>query len=490
VEEKYGTFQKVGLFTGVFAAIIILFFFDFGPQNKNAHIVAAVAALMSIWWITEALPLSITSLVPLILFPLTGSLTAGAVSQSYMNSTIFLFVGGFIIAIALEKWNLHKRIAINMIYFFGSSPSKLVFGFMAASFFISMWISNTATALMILPIGLAILFKIDEELGLDKTSKFATALLLGIAYGASIGGMATLIGTPPNLVFVRIFKISFPDKPVIMFIEWMKFALPISLLMLFVTWVVLTKIIFRTKKNVTIGKEIIKAEKEKLGKMSYEEKVVAVVFFITSLLWIFRGDMDLQFLKIPGWSNIFPNADFIDDGTVAMTMAFLLFLIPSKSENSKSNFILGGDSIAKIPWDIVLLFGGGFALAEGFVSSGLSKLIGQQLAAFSGIHPLFLLLLVCFVVTGLSELTSNTATAQIILPIMASLSIELKMDPLLLMVPATLAASFGFMLPVGTPPNAIVFSSKRIKVFDMVKTGIIVDLLSIIVIALYMYFYF
>jgi solute carrier family 13 (sodium-dependent dicarboxylate transporter), member 2/3/5 len=489
VEENYGTFQKVGLFAGVAAAIIILFFFDLGPQNKNAQIVAAVAALMSVWWITEALPLSITSLVPLILFPLTGCLTANAVSQAYMNSTILLFVGGFIIAIALEKWNLHKRIAINMIYFFGSSPSKLVFGFMAASSFISMWISNTATTLMVLPIGLAILFKIDEELGLDKTSKFATALLLGIAYGASIGGMATLIGTPTNLVFARVYKISFPDKPAVMFVEWMKFALPISLLMLFITWVVLTKIIFRTKNNVTISKEIIKVEKEKLGKMSYEEKAVAVVFFLTSLLWIFRSDMDLQFIKIPGWSGIFPKADFIDDGTVAMTMAFILFLIPTKSKDSGNNFVLGAEAIGKIPWDIVLLFGGGFAIAEGFMSSGLSKLIGQQLATYSGFHPLLLLIIICFVVTGLSELTSNTATAQIILPILASLSIELKIDPYLLMIPATLAASFGFMLPVGTPPNAIVFSSKRIKVIDMVRTGIIIDLLSVIVIAVYMFLY-
>ncbi len=343
---------------------------------------------------------------------------------------------------------------------------------------------------MVLPIGLAILYKIDEELGVDRTGKFAAALLLGIAYGASIGGMATLIGTPPNLVFVRIFKISFPDKPAVMFLEWMKFALPISLLMLMITWAVLTKIVFRSKNKVAINKEIIKAEKEKLGKMSFEEKTVAVVFFITSMLWIFRSDMDLQLIVIPGWSNIFPKSDFIDDGTVAMTMAFIMFLIPSKSKNSGNRFVLGAETIGKIPWDIVLLFGGGFAIAEGFISSGLSKLIGQQLAGYSGFHPLILLLIICFVVTGLSELTSNTATSQIILPIIASLSIEMKMDPFLLMIPATLAASFGFMLPVGTPPNAIVFSSKRIKVFDMVRTGIIVDLLSVVVIAVYMYLYF
>ncbi|MFH1196165.1 MAG: SLC13 family permease [bacterium] len=489
MKEKFNAFQVGGLFAGVAAAIIIMIFLDLGAENRNAQIVAAVSALMSIWWITEAVPLAVTALVPLILFPITGALASNNVAQAYMNSTIFLFVGGFIIAIAMEKWDLHKRIAINMIYFLGSSPSRLVLGFMCASFFLSMWISNTATAMMMLPIGLAIIYKVDEEFGSEQTYKFSTALLLGIAYGASIGGMATLIGTPPNLVFARIFKISFPDKSPIMFVEWMKFAFPIALLMLGVTWIVLTKLLFKTGDDLSINRAIIKSEKEKLGKMSFEERAVAIVFFVTALLWIFRVEMNLDFIKIPGWSTLFSKADFIDDGVVAMTMAIILFLIPTKSEETKSQFILGADAIGKIPWDIVLLFGGGFAIAEGFVSSGLSKLIGQQLASFSGIHLLLLLLIVCFVVTGLSELTSNTATAQILLPVLASLAIELNMNPFLLMIPATLSASFGFMLPVGTPPNAIVFSSHRLKIFDMVKTGIIIDLLSVAVIALYMYFY-
>lgn len=487
MEDKTTLIQKVGIFLGIIAAVSIVLFFNFGAEFYNAKLVAAVAVLMSIWWITEAVPLAVTSLIPLILFPLTGAISGKATAEAYMNSTIFLFMGGFIIAIAMEKWNLHKRIALNVISIFGKSPSKIVLGFMIATGFISMWISNTATALMIFPIGLAVLYKMENEFGKEKTQKFGTALMLSIAYAASIGGMGTLVGTPPNLVFVRVFKIAFPDKPMILFGDWMKIAVPITIVMLILTWLVLVKIIFRSDKSLIINSDIVKTEKEKLGKTSFEERVVLLLFFITSILWIFRSEFDLGFVKIPGWSSIFPKADFIDDGTVAITMAVLLFLIPSKSKTGGSEFILDFTAISKIPWDVILLFGGGFALAEGFVTSGLSKLIGQQFISFGGIPLILLIALICFIVTALSELTSNTVTAQIVLPILASLAIELKIEPMLLMIPATLAASFGFMLPVGTPPNAIVYSSQRLKVRDMVKAGVIIDLLSVLIITLFAY---
>ncbi len=488
---KLKSFQVkwLAILAGIVCLFCILLFINFGPGYHDAKLVAAVAILMSIWWITEAVPLAVTSLVPLILFPLTGAISGKQTSEAYINSTIFLFMGGFIIAIALEKWNLHKRIALTVISIFGKNPSQIVLGFMLATGFISMWISNTATALMIFPIGLAVLTKLENEFGKERTKKFSIALMLSIAYAASIGGMGTLVGTPPNLVFVRVYKIAFPDKPMILFAEWMKFAVPITITMLILTWVILAKIVFRTGKDLIISREIIREEKEKLGKASFEEKVVLIIFLITSLLWIFRGDLDLGFVKVPGWSNIFPKPDFIDDGTVAITMAFLLFLIPSKNKSNDSDFILDFSTISKIPWDIILLFGGGFALAEGFVSSGLSKLISQQFTLLGGMPLILIIALICFSITALSELTSNTATAQIILPILASLAVELKIEPLLLMVPATLAASFGFMLPVGTPPNAIVFSSQRLKVKDMVKAGIIVDILSIIIITLFSYLF-
>ena len=482
--------QRLGVFLGIMFALGIVLFADFGAEYHNAKLVAAVAVLMSFFWITEAVPLAVTSLIPLILFPLTGVISGSQVSGSYINSTIFLFMGGFIIAIAMEKWNLHKRIALNVINVFGKSPAKIVLGFMCAAGFISMWISNTATAVMILPIGLAILVKMEEEFGKEKISKFAKSLLLGIAYSCSIGGIGTLIGTPPNLVFQRVYKISFPNNPEILFGDWMKFAIPIMITMMFFVWFFLTKILFRSPKDLIIDGNVIRSEKEKLGSMSYEEKIVLVLFITTSILWIFRVRLDLGFITIPGWSNLFSKADFIDDGTVAITMAFLLFLIPVKNKTNDGNFILNRDAISKIPWDIILLFGGGFALAEGFVSSGLSKLIGAQFTALKGVNIIILIAVVSFVLTFLTELTSNTATAQILLPILASLSVELNISPLLLMIPATISASFAFMLPVGTPPNAVVFTSRQLKISDMAKAGVLINFVGIAVVTFFVYLFF
>ena len=482
--------QRLGVFLGIMFALGIVLFADFGAEYHNAKLVAAVAVLMSFFWITEAVPLAVTSLIPLILFPLTGVISGSQVSGSYINSTIFLFMGGFIIAIAMEKWNLHKRIALNVINVFGKSPAKIVLGFMCAAGFISMWISNTATAVMILPIGLAILVKMEEEFGKEKISKFAKSLLLGIAYSCSIGGIGTLIGTPPNLVFQRVYKISFPNNPEILFGDWMKFAVPMMITMMFFVWFFLTKILFRSPKDLIIDENVIRSEKEKLGSMSYEEKIVLVLFITTSILWIFRVRLDLGFITIPGWSNLFSKSDFIDDGTVAITMAFLLFLIPVKNKTNDGNFILNRDAISKIPWDIILLFGGGFALAEGFVSSGLSKLIGAQFTALKGVNIIILIAVVSFVLTFLTELTSNTATAQILLPILASLSVELNISPLLLMIPATISASFAFMLPVGTPPNAVVFTSRQLKISDMAKAGVLINFVGIAVVTFFVYLFF
>lgn len=480
----------LGLFAGIAALLIIILFIDLGPQYSTAKIVAAITTMMAVWWITEAVPLAATALFPLVLFPALGITSGAKTAEAYANSTIFLFLGGMIIALAIEKWNLHKRIALTVISLFGTTPSKIILGFMCATAFISMWINNTSTTLMILPIGLSVLFNIEEMIGKENAKSFGKAMLLGIAYAASIGGIATLIGTAPNMVFQRVYKISFPDLPEIHFGEWMKYGLPIAMVMLLITWLLLTKILFKLSKNFNIDQTVIQDEKVKLGDITYEEKAVGLVFLVTCILWIFRVDLNLEFITIPGWSNLFPKMDFIDDGTISISMAALLFFIPSKKQNGTDTFLLNQETFKKIPWDIILLFGGGFALADGFVSSGLSKLIGEKLVLFSGVPTVVLIAMICFSVTALSEIASNTATAQIILPILAAISVELKIDPVILMIPATLAASYGFMLPVGTPPNAIVFGSGRLHVIDMVRSGFLIDLISVLVISFFAWLFF
>ena len=478
--------QKIGFIVGLLSFVIILIFFNPVSENPNIGKVAAVAVLMAIWWITEAVPLAATSLVPLVFFPFFGVLSGSEISASYINSVIFLFIGGFMLAIAMENWNLHKRIALKIISIFGGTANSILFGFMLSAAFLSMWISNTATAVMMLPIALAVITKIENEFGKEETKKFSKSILLGIAYSCSIGGIATLIGTPPNLALVRIHKIAFPNAPEISFGNWMLLALPITIILLIITALFLSKVVFKSNKDIKISKDFIRNEYKSLGKFSYSEKVISAVFGITSLLWIFRTDLNLGFIKITGWSSVFSTPEFIDDGTIAITMAFLLFLFPSKEE--KQNTILGANVFEQIPWGIILLFGGGFALATAFSSSGLSEYIGNNLRGLSNIPTFILILIICFIINFLTELTSNTATTQMILPILASVSVAIGLNPLLLMIAATLSASMAFMMPVGTPPNTIIFASKRLRISDMAKTGFMLNIISVIIIAILVYF--
>lgn len=430
-----------------------------------------------------------TAFVPLVLFPFLGVLDGKTIAGAYINSTIFLFMGGFIIAVAMEKWRLHKRIALYLITKFGKSPSTIILGFMVASAFISMWISNTATAVMLLPIGLAILRNIEEEVGKEKAKNFSIALMLGIAYACSIGGISTIIGTPPNLVFHRVFEINFPDKQQIAFGEWIVFSLPLSVALLAAAWLLLVKVIYKPDEGILTSINVVKQERANLGRMSFEEKVVLSVFVTAAVLWIFRSDLNFGFLVIPGWSNLLPEKDFIDDGTVAITLALLLFIIPTK-QKLESPKILEVAAFRKIPWEIIILFGGGFALAEGFVESGLSGYISNQFAVLTDVPVYLMLLIICLTITFLTELTSNTATSQIILPILASLSVELNVNPVLIMIPAAFSASMAFMMPVATPPNAIVFGSNKLKVHQMARAGIVLNLLGAISISLYIYLIF
>jgi sodium-dependent dicarboxylate transporter 2/3/5 len=479
------TNKKFGFALGVIAFIILLLIGDLDPTRPQVNTMAAIAVLMVILWITEALPLAATSLIPLIFFPITGIISTEEIASSYINSIIFLFLGGFLIAIALEEWALHKRIALKIITIFGGSPTSIILGFMVSGALLSMWISNTATALMLLPIGLAVIQKLENEFGQEKTHNFTVTILLSIAYSSSLGGVATLIGTPPNLVMVKMLEVLFPNAPAISFGNWMIFALPISLIMLVFVAILLTKILFKVDKDVKLDKVFIEDEYKQLGKFSSEEKAISIIFLTTALLWIFRSDILLGFITIPGWSNLLPTAGFINDGTVAITMAFILFLIPSKSGKRA---LLDQTAFSKVPWGIILLFGGGFALAKGFSSTGLSDFIGGQLSGLSSVSPILVIIITATLVTFLTELTSNTALTQTILPIVASVSIAIGLNPLLLMLTATISASMAFMLPVATPPNTIIFAGGRIKILEMAKTGFALNIIGVIVISLMVYY--
>ncbi|MDM8552225.1 DASS family sodium-coupled anion symporter, partial [Desulfobacterales bacterium HSG2] len=394
---------------------------------------------------------------------------------------------GFMIALTMEKWNLHKRIALYIIRVIGGGPSRIILGFMVAAAFLSMWISNTATAIMMVPIGLAIVLQMEAKFDAKETHKFTVGLMLGIAYACSLGGVATLVGTPPNLSFARIFEITFPEAEPIAFGTWFIMGLPLTVVMLSIVWLLLTKVFFRVPEHVTVDRSIVDKEYEDLGLMSYEEKCVLVVFFLTAFLWVFRKNLNLGFLSIPGWSQLIPYPKLIDDGTVALCMGMILFLIPTRSSDAKSATIMGPDVIKNLPWNIVLLFGGGFALAKGFQATGLSTLIGNKFAGLAGMPPFLMIIIICFGLTFLTELTSNTATTEMILPILASVAFAMKTNPLMLMIPATLSASCAFMMPVATPPNAIVFGSGRIKIAEMARVGIFINIIGVFVIATLFY---
>ncbi|MCK4762783.1 MAG: SLC13/DASS family transporter [Candidatus Aminicenantes bacterium] len=471
--------KKISLLLTPLFALLFIIFFDLEPGHREITYTVAVAFLMAIWWITEAIPLAITALIPLILFPVFGVLDGKAVSTQYINHIIFIFIGGFMVALAMEKWNLHKRIALRILMFFGAQPRFILLGFMLATAFLSMWISNTATTMMMVPIAIAITAKLDELSGKDKIRKFSIGIFLGIAYSATIGGVATLIGTPPNLSFVRIFNIFFPQAPEISFAKWFFFAFPISIVFLFIAWVILA-LIFCPRRGIVLNKQIFAEQYKALGRISFEEKIVLVDFVLLVLLWMFRSNIEIGGFRIPGWSNLLPKSGFINDGTISVAMAFLLFLIPARAQRGRR--ILEWETAVKLPWNIVLLFGGGFALAAGFKASGLSAYLGEQLKGLGSLPPVLIIACICLFITFLTELTSNTATAEILLPIMAALAVTLNVNPLLLMIPGTLSCSFAYMLPVATPPNAIVFGTGRIRIPDMARVGFILNLIGVILV--------
>ncbi len=473
--------QLIGLVAGPILASIIFLFCDLKPGKPEVTEMAGISTWMAIWWITEAAPLYLTALIPVTLFPAMGITDGKTVSAQYFNHVIFLFLGGFMVAQSMQRWNLHRRIALRILMVFGVKPKRVLAGFMVATAFLSMWISNTATTMMMVPIILAIILKFEEMAGKEATHRYAVGLLLGVAYSASIGGAATLVGTPPNPVFIKIFAISFPNAPEISFAQWFLFAMPVALVFLGLVWLYIGTLYCR-KLPVDIDVKEFRQQYNELGPMSYEEKFVFFDFLALAVLWLTRSGVSIAGHKIPGWSGLFTAPDYFNDGTVAIAVASLLFLIPSRSEPDKR--LIDWDAVKDLPWGIVLLFGGGFALAYGFKDSGLSMWVGESLTMVATLDPVYLVAIICTLCTFLTELTSNTATAQILLPILASLATAIKIHPLAIMIPATMAFSFAFMLPVATPPNAIIFGAGRITIMDMAKAGIFLNLAGVVILTL------
>ena len=484
----FSTQKKIGLMGGVAAFVIMLMLPTPEGMSPEGQRAAAVALLMAVWWMTEAVPLAATALLPIALYPLLGVLPGKEVTLAYGDANIFLFMGGFFIAMAMQKWNLHERIALNIVVRTGTNPSNLVFGFMLATAFLSMWISNTATTLMMLPIAMAVIGEMEETAGSGGIGKFAICLLLGIAYAASIGGVATLIGTPPNGVLLSQYQEMFPDAPEIGFFQWMIIGVPFTIILLPITWFLLTHVLFHFR-DLNFDGAMVEIEKrvKSLGAMSRGEKIVLTVWILTALAWIFRADIKLGEVVIPGWYNLFPNKDYIHNSTVAIFFALLLFAIPV--DLKKGEFALDWDWAKRIPWGVLILFGGGLALAKAFTSTGLVFWLGDKLTLLDGVSPFLVIVCIALMLTFVTELTSNVATTSIMLPILGvAVAPALGVNPLLLMIPASISASCAFMMPVATPPNAIVFGGGHITVAQMARAGLLINLTGIVLVTLITYF--
>ncbi|MFZ4451178.1 SLC13 family permease [Salibacterium aidingense] len=469
----YTRAQLVGLILGPLLFVLAMLFFQPDDLSAAAQTVLAATLWIATWWITEAIPIPATSLLPIILLPLFGAVDVDTVVSSYGNDIIFLFLGGFFIATAMEKWNLHKRIALNIIDFIGTSTNRIILGFMVATSFLSMWVSNTASTMMMIPIGMAIVYQVTEALkeeeGNKDLKKFEKAIIFGIGYAGTIGGLGTLIGTPPNSLLAGTVEELYGVE--ISFAGWMAFAVPVVAILLVSAWVYLTKIIYPINmKQLPGGRELIKQEKTALGHIGPEEKAVLAVFVFAAFMWITRTFIWEDIVSLPE----------ISDGMIAITATLLLFSIPSAHKEETK--VLEWKDSKNIPWGILLLFGGGLAIASGFENTGLSNWMAEQLTVLEGMNFVLIVLVSTALVLFLTEITSNTATGTMILPVVASLAIALNIHPYALMVPCAMAANCAFMLPVGTPPNAIIFGTGKLKIIQMVQNGFWLNVLAIILI--------
>lgn len=496
---------------GLFAAILL------APTPAGLTVtgqrLAAVTTLMAIFWVMQPIPIAMTSVIPLGLYPLLGILSARDVSKVYGDQNVFLYLGGFLIAIAIERWNLHRRIALHIISHVGSSPRMIIFGFMLTTAALSMWISNTAAALLMLPIGLALVATLRETLTdvepeqADRLTRGMTVpLLLGIAYAASCGGFATLIGTPTNLSLRGFWERRFVSQgyPELSFADWLVVFTPVSVLMLISAAVVMTWHVRPFPNSDQLTRTFFRARLQQLGKATPAEWRVGIIFLTTALLWVFRKPLIIgQTPILPDWPGLVArllaplgiNADFlgnlVEDSTIAMGMALLLFLLPGNpdAEGRRPRLLTWEVAERSIPWGMLLLFGGGFAMADAFAATQLSDWVGGWFSGiFSGQSPFVLIVGVCILLTFLTEFTSNTATINTLLPILAAMAIELHIDPRLLMIPATVSASCAFMFPVATPPNAIVFGSGKVPMEAMLRYGLVLNLLGVVYVSLATWF--
>ncbi len=464
--------QLVGLFLG--PALFLLMQLADAPDGlaDAGWAAAAVGVLMAVWWATEALPIAVTAFLPIVLFPMLGIASIQDTMVPYSNKVIYLFLGGFIIAFAMQRWNLHRRIALTVLQYAGGNGRSLVGGFMLASAVISMWVMNTSTTMMLLPIAISIITVIHNTVAdLDEKAKedFQFSLLLGVAYGSTIGGMATLVGTAPNAMFAAFMSDNYGTE--IDFSSWMMVGLPLSAMMLPLAWLALTRWVFNVDFTTSDeGRAALRTMKTEMGKITVPEKRVAMVFALTALTWVFRPAL----VKLPGLAAL-------DDSLIAMAGAILLFLVPSGEKSDP--LLLRWKYAERLPWSVIILFGGGLTLAAAVSQTGLAAWLGNSLQAI-GTWPLIMIIMVAAtMIIFLTELTSNVATTVTFLPVVGAIAIEAGYDPIVLAVPVTLAASCAFMLPVATPPNAIVFGSGMLTIPRMARAGFALNLIGIVLVS-------
>jgi sodium-dependent dicarboxylate transporter 2/3/5 len=484
---SFSKFQLKSIFlaAGIVMALFFYFINPFGV-NEKANIVLSVAVLMISWWVTEALPMPVVALIPLIAFPLLSIAGLKTVAQSYGDQIIFLFMGGFMLGLAIEKWNLHRRIALGIVKITGTSGNRIVLGFILATGFISMWISNTATTMMMFPIALSVIHVMkDTHDGSGNFKHFSLALMLSIAYASNFGGIATIVGTPPNVAFVGYYEKQYAN---ISFINWMLLCMPIAIILLLALYFVLTKLLFRSRiHSSTAARSYINEEYKSLGPLSYAEKRVMTVFVITALLWIFKDLINAKQSLIK-----------LDDTIIALLCAMALFMWPSGANRKSSGLsetdehdyhggLLEWSDTKKMAWGILLLFGGGLALAAQLESAGLIKQLGEWLSHFAG-GGFTLLLMVTVLTIFISEVMSNIAQVIVFAPVVCSLAVTVGMNPLQLGIAMTLASSCASMMPMGTPPNAIAFASGHIKIKEMMRAGFVMNIVAIILITLFCQF--
>ncbi len=478
--------RLIGLVAGPVVFLLMMLGTGIDGLSPQGQAAAAVTLLMAIWWVTEAIPIYATALVPVVLFPITGVLPVGETTRNYGHELIFLFLGGFLIAIAIQKWNLHRRIALFIVHLFGTEPTRLVLGFMVATGFLSMWISNTAAAMMMVPIGLATISQLTRLLRETDSNvdtrpgqfPFGMALMLGIAYSASVGGVATIIGSPPNAIFVGY--VSQIDDVEISFLQWMFYGLPVSIVGLVGVWWYLTRVAHPVEAMSFPGlSEIIEEKRGELEGLEGPEARVMVIFVLVAGLWILRGVLSpvLDDVGLGG----------LNDTTIAVFGGLLLFLVPANLKERK--FLLDWEDTSEVPWGILILFGGGLALAGGIEESGLAAWLAERLHALEVAPVVLVLAVVALLVIFLTEVTSNTATASIFVPVVAVVAAVVGIHPWVLMVTVVTAASCAFMLPIATPPNAVVFASEYVSMRDMMRAGIWLNLSFVAIIAVVAYFW-